>query len=68
MPNPILENETRPAVPTKEAARLLGRQPQTLRVWSCHENGPIRPVKVYGRLLWSVEEIRRLLNNEQAAR
>nr|WP_058868144.1 helix-turn-helix domain-containing protein [Chloracidobacterium thermophilum] len=66
--SPILENETRPAVPTGEAARLLGRKPQTLRVWACHESGPLRPVKVYGRLLWPVAEIRRLLNGEQPAR
>lgn len=58
---PPLEAETRPAVETAAAAHYLGRSPQTLRWWSCYKNGPIRPVRVYGRLMWSTAEIRRLL-------
>jgi hypothetical protein len=60
----LLENETRPAIPTGEAARLLGRRPQTLRLWACLENGPLRPVRVHGRLMWPVAEIRRLLEGK----
>jgi len=56
-----LNNETRPAVTTKEAARLLGRRPQTLRKWACYGEGPIRPIRGQARLLWSVEDIRKLL-------
>ena len=56
-----LSNETRPAIPTNEAARLLCRRPQTLRKWACYGDGPIRPIRVHGKLLWPVSEIRRLL-------
>ena len=58
---PPIHAETRPAVETRQAAFYLGRKPQTLRIWACRENGPIRPVRVHGRLLWPMSEIRRLL-------
>lgn len=56
-----LQNETRTAIPTAEAAFHLGREPQTLRVWACRENGPIRPLRVHGRLAWPTDAIRALL-------
>ena len=56
-----LERKTRAALPTKEAAHHLCREPQTLRGWACLENGPLRPLRVNGRLAWPVAEIRRLL-------
>lgn len=56
-----LELETRPAVDTTAAANYLLRRPQTLRAWACFENGPIRPIRINGRLAWPVSEIRRLL-------
>ena len=59
-----LNQEARTAIPTGEAARHLGRAQQTLRLWACHETGPIRPVRVHGRLLWPVAELRRLLGAE----
>ena len=59
-----LESETRPAIPTEDAARLLCRSPQTLRQWACYGDGPIRPIRVHRRLLWPVEEIRRLLSGD----
>ncbi len=52
----------RQAVNTADAARALNRSPQTLRKWACLENGPIRPVRINGRLAWSVDEIAALLN------
>lgn len=61
---PPLEAETRTAITTEEAAYYLNRQPQTLRAWACFENGPIRPVRVGGRLAWPVAAIRRLLSGE----
>ncbi|MCX7677414.1 MAG: helix-turn-helix domain-containing protein [Alteraurantiacibacter sp.] len=61
---PPIEAETRPAVETAQAAAYLGRKPQTLRAWACHEKGPIRPVRVHGRLLWPMRDIRRLLGLE----
>ena len=56
-----LDPETRAAVDTACAAYHLSRQPQTLRAWACLENGPLRPVRVHGRLAWPTAEIRRLL-------
>jgi hypothetical protein len=56
-----LESVSRPTVTTDEAAYYLNRKAQTLRIWACRENGPTRPVRIYGRLAWSVSEIRRLL-------
>ncbi len=56
-----LASETRTAVDTATAAYHLNRQPQTLRGWACLENGPLRPVRVHGRLAWPVAELRRVL-------
>lgn len=58
---PPLEQVTRPAVDTAAAAYYLSRQPQTLRGWSCLENGPLRPIRIHGRLAWPVAEIKRVL-------
>lgn len=59
-----LELETRFAVGTATAAFHCNRRPQTLRAWACLENGPIRPIRVNGRLSWKVADIRRLLGCE----
>ena len=56
-----LDRETRAAVDTATAAYHLNRQPQTLRCWASAENGPLRPVRVHGRLAWPVAELRRVL-------
>ena len=56
-----LDGETRTAVDTATAAYHLSRQPQTLRGWACREDGPLRPVRVNGRLAWPVAELRRVL-------
>ena len=63
---PHIEQETRTAIPTNAAAFYLNRSPQTLRSWACYENGPIRPVRINGRLAWPVSEIRRILTGEDA--
>ena len=60
-----LEAVTRPAVDTAAAAFYLCRRPQTLRAWACKENGPLRPVRVHGRLAWPVAELRRVLGVAQ---
>ncbi|MCA9367680.1 helix-turn-helix domain-containing protein [Candidatus Kaiserbacteria bacterium] len=44
-------------VTTNEAANWLNRKPQTLRKWACLENGPIRPIRINGRLAWRVADI-----------
>lgn len=56
-----LAEVSNPTVPTDAAAYYLNRKSQTLRAWACLENGPIRPVRINGRLAWSVADIKRLL-------
>ena len=58
---PPLEAVTRPAVDTAAAAYYLNRRPQTMRGWACHEDGPLRPLRINGRLAWPVAELRRVL-------
>jgi hypothetical protein len=58
-------HELRQAVTTAVAAKALNRAPQTLRKWACLENGPIRPIRINGRLAWAVDDIKRLLNEGQ---
>lgn len=59
-----LHQEVRATLPTSEAALHLNRAQQTLRLWACRENGPLRPKRVNGRLAWSVAEIKNLLGME----
>ena len=56
-----LEAVTRPTVETAAAAFYLNRQQQTLRCWACHEDGPLRPMRINGRLAWKVSDLRRVL-------
>ena len=60
-----LELVNKPNVDTAHAAYLLTRRPQTLRAWACLENGPLRPVRINGRLAWPVSELRRVLGVAQ---
>lgn len=60
-----LAQEARTALPTPEAARHLNRAEQTLRLWACREDGPLRPIRVNGRLAWSVSDLRRVLGVAQ---
>ena len=56
-----LSLETRAALPTQEAAGHLNRAQQTLRMWAMREDGPVRPLRINGRLAWPVSELRRVL-------
>lgn len=56
-----LEKETRATLPTPEAAFHLNRAQQTLRLWAMRDGGPIRPIRVCGRLAWPVADLRRVL-------
>ncbi|GAB2912211.1 hypothetical protein GCM10027278_36090 [Paralcaligenes ginsengisoli] len=58
---PSLETITRPAVDTAAAAFYLNRKPQTLRTWACFEDGPIRPMRINGRLAWRVSDIKQVM-------
>ena len=46
---------------TRDAAAALGRSPQTLRKWACLECGPLRPVRINGRLAWKVADLLRVV-------
>jgi hypothetical protein len=56
-----LDEEPRDGLPTQEAAAHLNRRPQTLRIWACYENGPIKPRRINGRLFWRVVDLQDLL-------
>ncbi len=64
-PGVPLAQETRAALPTPEAAYHLSRAQQTLRLWACQDNGPIRPIRLHGRLLWPTSKLRELLGVAQ---
>ena len=56
-----LDLESRPTVGTAAAAHYLHLAQQTLRIYACKENGPLRPLRVNGRLHWVTADIRKLL-------
>lgn len=56
-----LAQQQRTHVDTAAAAYYLSRRPQTMRGWACLENGPLRPIRINGRLAWPVAELRRVL-------
>lgn len=59
---PPLELVNRPTVPTSQAAYYVNRRPQTLRGWAMNTGtGPISPIRVNGRLAWSVADIKRVM-------
>lgn len=62
---PPLEAVNRPTVTTEQAGYYLNRRPQTMRCWACREDGPIRPLRINGRLAWPVAELRRVLGVAQ---
>lgn len=61
-----LAQENRSVISTNEAAFHLGRKPQTLRKWACYEDGPLRPVRINGRLAWRVADLNRVLTEGSA--
>lgn len=58
---PPLESVTRPTLETAAAAYYLNRRPQTMRVYAMRDMAQIRPVRIFGRLHWKTDDIRRLL-------
>ena len=58
----------RDTLTTNEAAPAINRAPQTLRKWACLECGPIRPIRINGRLAWRVSDLMGLLSGEVANR
>ncbi len=59
-PLPPLEQITKPTLTTEEAAYYTNRKPQTLRAWACLENGPIRPIRINGRLAWPTNGVKKI--------
>ena len=62
---PPLEYVTSPTVTTEQAGYYLNRRPQTLRIWACREDGPIRPIRINGRLAWKVSDLKAVLGVQQ---
>lgn len=59
-PTPLAQ-ETRATLPTAEAAHHLNRANQTLRIWAMTEEGPLKPLRINGRLAWPVADIKALV-------
>lgn len=59
-----LDREPRSHLPTWEASQHLNRAQQTLRTWAMTGKGPVRPIRVAGRLAWPVADIRQLLTHK----
>jgi len=53
--------ETRAALPTNEAAFHLNRAEQTLRLWAMQNDGPVKCIRVHGRLQWPVDQIKKVM-------
>ena len=53
--------EIRLTLPTVEAGFHLNRAQQTMRLWAISGNGPLRPIRVNGRLAWKVADIKAVL-------
>lgn len=64
MPMPVISPPLPEVLPTDEAAAAINRRPQTLRKWACLECGPIRPIRINGRLAWRVSDLQALLRGD----
>lgn len=60
-----MKTELPEVMTTAQAAAAINRRPQTLRRWACNEDGPIRPIRINGRLAWRVSDIQQLLSGEE---
>lgn len=56
-----LAQEIRANLPTAEAAFHLDRAQQSLRLWAMREDGPVRPLRINGRLAWPVADLKHIL-------
>lgn len=56
-----LHEERRSHISTRLMCLHIGRKEQTARGWACNEDGPLRPIRVNGRLAWPVADIKRLM-------
>ncbi len=51
---------------TTEAAYYLGKCTETLRRWGREGNGPIKPVKIAGRFVWRINDVKSLLESRES--
>lgn len=51
-------------VNTTAAAAQLGRRPKTLHNWSSDGDGPLKPLRINGRLAWPVDELQKLTSGQ----
>ncbi len=56
-----LHQEIRATLPTADAAFHLNRAQQTLRFWAIRNDGPVKALRVGGRLAWPTAEIKALM-------
>ncbi len=61
---PPLNQVNSDTVSTDAAAYYVNRKPQTLRKWAALEIGPIRPIRINGRLGWRVKDLKKLVNGD----
>lgn len=64
MPRTTVPTDLPSVLSTSEAAAAINRAPQTLRKWACLESGPIRPLRINGRLAWRVSDLKALLEGD----
>jgi hypothetical protein len=57
-----MKTELPDVLPTALAAASINRKAQTLRRWACNGTGPIRPLRIHGRLAWKVSDLHALLS------
>lgn len=56
-----LDRETRTTINTATAAFYFSLKPRTLNKWAVYGTGPLKPIRINGRLAWNVSEIRKIL-------
>jgi hypothetical protein len=57
---PPLENVVKPVLTTGEAGHYLDRASQTMRKWAATGEGPIKPLRINGRLAWPTAAVKKL--------
>jgi hypothetical protein len=60
-PFPPIDTVTKPNLTTAEYAYYSNIAEQTARVYACYDKGPIRPIRINGRLNWPTALVKSLL-------
>jgi hypothetical protein len=59
--HPPLEAVQQPLLNTASAAYYLMAQAQTMRSWAARGTGPLKPVRIGGRLRWRTSDVKKLV-------